>query len=236
MVQGYGAAILAHWHSIMAIVTVVAIRLFVASVVDRVGDSALDRLRKNLLNLLGDNGGIAAILGVCLGGRLVGLAAGGVDLEMHVSHIVVPKLNKRAYLIGKSLLEAGGCGLLDLSGDGRLAGCVGLALSVLVGGRHSDAVAEDWCCSEACSCEGAELECCRHDDGLMDLIDNEEVPFMYGHAGLGASCPIRFTSSLQLLMSSCGGESTRILRRDSGVVVTQGWTEQLSACNDAVIV
>ena len=64
---------------------------------------------------------------------------------------------------------------------------MGLALSVLVGGRHSDTVAEDWCGSDGCSCEGAELECCRHDDDLMDLIHNEEVPFMYGHAGVGAS-------------------------------------------------
>ena len=64
----------------MAVVTVVAKRLFIASVVDRVGNSALNGLRKDLLDLLGDDRGITAILGVCLGGGLVSLALGGVDL------------------------------------------------------------------------------------------------------------------------------------------------------------
>jgi hypothetical protein len=108
---------------------------------------------------------------------------------------------------------------------------VGLALSVLVGGGHSDGVTEDWSCSDNGSCERAELECGgRHDEG-MDLIDNEEVLFMYGHGGVGASSQRIVIPSLPLLMSSCGGESTRILRRDSGVGVTQGWSERLSACS-----
>ena len=64
----------------MAVVTVVAIHLFVASVVDRVGNSALDGLRKDLLDLLGDDGRITTVLGVCLGGGLVGLTASGVNL------------------------------------------------------------------------------------------------------------------------------------------------------------
>jgi hypothetical protein len=68
-------------HSVMAVVTIVAKRLFVASVVDRVRNSALDGLRKDLLNLLGDDGGLAIILGVCLRCRLVSLAAGRVDLD-----------------------------------------------------------------------------------------------------------------------------------------------------------
>lgn len=61
--------------------TVVTRRLFVASVVDRIGYSTLDRLREDLLDLLGDDGGITAVLGVCLGCGLVSLAAGGVDLK-----------------------------------------------------------------------------------------------------------------------------------------------------------
>ena len=64
----------------MAIVTFKVTCLFVSSVVDSVGNSTLDGLRKDLLDLLWDNGGITTILGVCLGGRLIGLAACGVDL------------------------------------------------------------------------------------------------------------------------------------------------------------
>ena len=82
MIQSYGAAISAHWHPIMTVVKFVAIRLFVASVVDRVGNRTLDGLRKDLLDLLGNDGGITTVLGVCLGGRLVGLAAGRVDLAL----------------------------------------------------------------------------------------------------------------------------------------------------------
>jgi len=55
--------------------------LFVASVVDRVGNSALDGLRKDLLDLLGNNGGVAIVLGMCLRGGLVGLTTSGVDLD-----------------------------------------------------------------------------------------------------------------------------------------------------------
>jgi hypothetical protein len=65
----------------MAVVTVVMIHLFVASVVDRVGDSALNGLGKDLLDLLGNDGGVTAVLSVCLGGGLVGLSAGGVNLR-----------------------------------------------------------------------------------------------------------------------------------------------------------
>lgn len=53
-------------HSIMAVATIVAKRLFVASVVDRVGNSTLDRLRQDLLDLLGDDGSVTVVLGVCL--------------------------------------------------------------------------------------------------------------------------------------------------------------------------
>ena len=56
-------------------------RLFVASVVNRVGKSALNRLGNDLLDLLGNNGVLAIIQGVSLGGGLVGLAVGGVDLK-----------------------------------------------------------------------------------------------------------------------------------------------------------
>ena len=49
---------------------------------NRVGKSALNRLGNNLLDLLGNNGVLAIILGVGLGGGLIGLAVGGVDLEM----------------------------------------------------------------------------------------------------------------------------------------------------------
>lgn len=66
----------------MAVVSFIAIRLFVASVVDRVGNSALHGLRKDLLDLLGNDGSITAVLGVCLRGGLVGLAAGRVDLKL----------------------------------------------------------------------------------------------------------------------------------------------------------
>lgn len=64
----------------MAVVAVVARRLFVASIVNRVGNSALNRLGEDLLDLLGDDGGITAVLGMCLGGGLVSLAFSGVDL------------------------------------------------------------------------------------------------------------------------------------------------------------
>lgn len=63
-------------------ITILAKRLFVASVVNRVGKSALNRLGNDLLDLLGNNGVLAIILGVGLGGGLVGLAMGGVDLTM----------------------------------------------------------------------------------------------------------------------------------------------------------
>lgn len=65
----------------MAVVTIVVICLFVASVVDRVGNGALNGLGKDLLDLLGNDGGVTAVLGVCLGCGLVGLSAGGVDLR-----------------------------------------------------------------------------------------------------------------------------------------------------------
>lgn len=82
-------------HSIMAVVTVVAKRLFVASVVNRVGNSALDGLRKDLLNLLRDDGGVTIVLGVCLGCGLVSLAAGGVDLNSCELWCESPILAKR---------------------------------------------------------------------------------------------------------------------------------------------
>lgn len=57
-------------------------RRLVASVVDRVRYRALNALGKNLLDLLGDDGVLAVVQGVCLGGRLAGSAAGRVDLEV----------------------------------------------------------------------------------------------------------------------------------------------------------
>lgn len=93
----------------------------------------------------------------------------------------------RTYRVGESLLKTRWCLLLDLSGDCGVTGGVGLALSVLVGGRHSDGVADDRCCSNNGSCESAELEYCRRHDEWIGLIDNDEVLFMYGRAGVGAS-------------------------------------------------
>jgi hypothetical protein len=49
--------------------------------VDRVRKSAFNRLGNDLLDLLGNNRVFAIVQGVGLGGGLVGLAAGGVDLE-----------------------------------------------------------------------------------------------------------------------------------------------------------
>ena len=49
---------------------------------NRIGKSALHRLGNDLLDLLGNDGVLAIILGVGLGGGLVGLAVGGVDLWM----------------------------------------------------------------------------------------------------------------------------------------------------------
>ena len=49
---------------------------------NRVGKSALNRLGNNLLGLLGNNGVLAIILGVGLGGGLVSLAMGGMDLKL----------------------------------------------------------------------------------------------------------------------------------------------------------
>ena len=66
----------------MAVPTLMLTNLFIASVMDSVRNSALYRLRKNLLNLLGHDGCVATILGMCLRGRLVGLATGGVNLTM----------------------------------------------------------------------------------------------------------------------------------------------------------
>ena len=63
-------------------VTIQAKLLFVASVVNRVGKGALNRLGNDLLDLLGNDRVLAIILGVGLGGGLVGLAVGGVDLKM----------------------------------------------------------------------------------------------------------------------------------------------------------
>lgn len=65
----------------MAVVNIVSIRLFVASVVDRVGDSTLNGFREDLLDLLRNDRGVTIVLGVCLRGGLVGLAAGGVNLR-----------------------------------------------------------------------------------------------------------------------------------------------------------
>lgn len=69
----------------------------------------------------------------------------------------------------------------------------------------------------------------------MDLIDNEEVPFMYDQAAVSASL-----SCIQYLVITTLPElmwrRPKILRRKSGVIVTQGWSEQLSASNHAVIV
>jgi hypothetical protein len=64
------------------VVTILARRLFVASVVNRVGKGALNRLGNDLLDLLGDNGVLAIVQGVGLGSRLVSLAVGGVDLKV----------------------------------------------------------------------------------------------------------------------------------------------------------
>ena len=50
--------------------------------VKSVGDSTLDRLRKLLLDLLGNDRGVTTVLGVGLVGRLVvGVGASGVDLR-----------------------------------------------------------------------------------------------------------------------------------------------------------
>jgi hypothetical protein len=57
--------------------------LFVASVVDRIGQRPLNRFGNNLLNLLGDDRSVTAVLGVSLAGALVGLATGGVDLSCY---------------------------------------------------------------------------------------------------------------------------------------------------------
>lgn len=54
--------------------------LFVASVVDRIGQRPFDRLGNDFLNLLRDNRSVATVLGVSLAGALIGLAAGGVNL------------------------------------------------------------------------------------------------------------------------------------------------------------
>jgi hypothetical protein len=55
-------------------------RRLVSSVVDHVGHSALHALGKDLLDLLGNNRVLAVVECVCLGCRLAGISAGGVDL------------------------------------------------------------------------------------------------------------------------------------------------------------
>jgi hypothetical protein len=89
----------------MSFVTIVAKCLFVASVVDRVGDSALNGLRKDLLDLLRDNGGVTAVLCVCLRCALVGLASSGVDLMKMLELIRMSVMIDLTYAVGKSLLE-----------------------------------------------------------------------------------------------------------------------------------
>jgi hypothetical protein len=66
------------------------IRLFVASVVDRVGKSALQAFGDSLLDALGDNRCVTAVLGVSLtagAGALVGSAC-VVDLFTYYQHMV----------------------------------------------------------------------------------------------------------------------------------------------------
>jgi hypothetical protein len=68
----------------------ITIRLFVASVVDRVGKSALQALGDSLLDALGDNRCVTAVLGVGLtagAGALVGGAC-VVDLFIYYQHMV----------------------------------------------------------------------------------------------------------------------------------------------------
>ena len=81
-------------HLFMAVVTFRATRLFVASIVDSVGHSALDRLGENLLDLLRHNGGVTTVLVVCLRGRLVSLTASGVNLATLLALYVFPAAYK----------------------------------------------------------------------------------------------------------------------------------------------
>lgn len=49
---------------------------------DRIRYSTLDGLRKDFLDLLGNDGSLAIILSVCLGSGLGSVAACGMDLRM----------------------------------------------------------------------------------------------------------------------------------------------------------
>jgi hypothetical protein len=63
--------------------------LFIASIVDRVGERPLDRLGNGLLNALGHNGGFTSVLGVCLASATSALATGVMNLII-ISIALIP--------------------------------------------------------------------------------------------------------------------------------------------------
>ncbi len=65
----------------MIVLVAVGIRLFVTRVVNSIGHCTFNRLRQDLLDLLGNDGSLAIILRMRLGSGLISLAAGGVNLE-----------------------------------------------------------------------------------------------------------------------------------------------------------
>jgi hypothetical protein len=139
--------------------------------VENVGDSALNRLGELLLDLLRNDGCVTTVLGVSLvGGLVVGVGASGVDLRIELASILEWRVSK-TYALGEVLLKTLGCDLLDALGDSRLAAGVGLALTVFVGGRHSDGrLFEDRCLLDEARRDGAEFEWEGHVEGICMIL------------------------------------------------------------------
>lgn len=136
----------------------------VTGVVNEVGHSPLDRLGELLLKLFGDNGRVAAVLGVGLVGALARLLARGMDLDHSSATLTMRNLGRleETYVIGERLFKPLGSSLLDLAGHLGMAGSVGLALPVLVGGLHSDGCGCDAGCACNRSCQRAKFKRNRH--------------------------------------------------------------------------
>lgn len=88
---------------------------------DGVGNSSLDRLRKLLLNLLGNDGSLAVVLSVGLVGALAGPAAGRVNLGLSISLQSWLLIRLRSYGVGKALLNVLRDSLLGLLRNGGVA-------------------------------------------------------------------------------------------------------------------
>jgi hypothetical protein len=101
--------------------------------VDDVGDGPLHALGELLLDLLRHNRVLAVVQGMRLVRRLAGLLAGGVNLladtrlatRSRPSDVEGWVSEGRTNRVGKGLLDALGCLLLDLAGNSGVGGAAG---------------------------------------------------------------------------------------------------------------